>query len=158
MWNNNPSCIVDKKKLLQSLNAHDVRCVVIGAVAGVAHGYSRFTRDVDIFIEPTRLNVEKTMKALSDVGYDVNDVSVKDALTKKLLFRDYILRTDIHPSVLGVDFETVWKNRVQYVFHGEKFYFASLDDLIKMKKAAGRPRDLEDLRYLEEIKRQKEKK
>lgn len=149
---------MDKKKLLQSLNAHEVRCVVIGAVAVVAHGYSRFTRDIDIFIEPTRPNVEKTLKALSDVGYDLSDASVEDALTKKLLFRDNILRTDIHPSVLGVDFETIWKNKVQYVFHGEKFYFASLDDLIKMKKAAGRPQNLEDLRYLEEIKRQQGKK
>ena len=147
---------MDKKKLLRSLNAHKVKCVIIGAVAGVAHGFSRFTRDIDIFIEPTVPNVEKTLKALEEVGYDISDVTIEEALSTKLLFRDYILRTDIHPSVLGVDFDTLWKNRIQYVFHGENFFFSSLDDLIKMKKAAGRPQDLEDLRYLEEIKRQKE--
>ena len=43
-------------------------------------------------------------------------------------------------------------------YEGLPTYYASLDDLIAMKKAAGRPQDLEDLRYLEEIKRQKEMK
>lgn len=149
---------MDPKKLIQSLNEHNVRFVIIGAVAVIAHGHVRTTQDIDIFAEPTKENMTRTLNALKETGYDIQDVTVDEALQKKLLFRDYILRTDIHPSVVGIDFETLWQNKIKLYFHEEEVYFASLDDLIKMKKAAGRPRDLEDLRYLEEIKRQQEKK
>jgi len=147
---------MDTKKLLKSLNENKVRFVVIGATAGIAHGFSRLTKDIDVFVEPTRGNMERTFKALRECGYDLGDTNIEEALEKKLLLRGYILQTDIHPSVTGVDFDTVWKNKVQYAFQGENAYFASLDDLIKMKKAAGRPQDLEDLRHLEEIKKQLE--
>jgi hypothetical protein len=47
----------------------------------------------------------------------------------------------------------VWKNKVRAKFGNTFVYFASLDDLIKMKQAAGRPKDLEDLKILAEIKK-----
>jgi predicted nucleotidyltransferase len=145
---------MDTKTLLRSFNEHKVKFVVIGATAAIAHGFVRTTQDIDIFVEPARENVERTLNALQACGYDVSDVTVDMAREKKLLFRGYILRTDIHPHVTGIDFETVWKNKVQYRFQDQDVYFASLDDLIQMKKAAGRPQDMEDLRHLEEIRRQ----
>ena len=57
--------------------------------------------------------------------------------------------------VKGISFEKVWKNKVKAKL-GETFaWFASLDDLIKMKRAAGRPKDLEDLEYLLRLKKRK---
>ena len=120
----------------------------------IAHGFVRVTQDIDVFVEPTQENMERTFKALGACGYDLMGMTIHEALTKKMLFRGYILRTDIHPFVTGIDFETLWKNKVQLTFQGEQVYFSSLDDLIKMKRAAGRPQDQEDLRHLEEIKRQ----
>ncbi len=149
---------MDIKKLVQLLKEYKVNFVVIGATGGVAHGYSRLTRDIDFFLEPTHENFLNAFQALEKFGYDLQEIPIEEALQKKILFRGYILRTDIHPHVTGIDWETVWKNKVEYTLHGEKVFFASLDDLIQMKKAAGRPKDLEDLRYLEEIKRQLEKK
>ena len=69
-------------------------------------------------------------------------------LAKRLLIRQYILETDIHPFVTGVTFEQVWRHRVRDTLGQTPVYFASLDDLIKMKQAAGRPKDLEALRVL----------
>lgn len=149
---------MDTKILLKSLNDHKVKFVIIGATAGSAHGHKRFTEDIDIFVEPTQENIEKTFKALQTIGYDLNDVTLEEALEKKLLFRGYILKTDIHPHVKGVEWQNVWNHKIELSLNNEKVYFASLDDLILMKKAAGRPKDLEDLRYLEEIKRQLENK
>jgi len=149
---------MDTKTLLKLLNEHKVRFVVIGATAAIAHGFVRTTQDIDIFVEPTRENYEKLFLVLRNFGYDLNDVTIEEGLKKKLLFRGYILRTDIHPYVTGIDFKTLWENKVSYRFQGEEVYFASLDDLIQMKKAAGRPKDQEDLRYLEEIKKQLQKK
>jgi hypothetical protein len=59
---------------------------------------------------------------------------------------------EIHPYVKGVSFDEVWKNKVKSKFGDTFAWFASLDDLIKMKKAAGRPKDIEDLKYLIKLK------
>lgn len=149
---------METKTLLRLLKEHKVRFVVIGATSGVAHGFVRLTKDIDILVEPTRENMSRVFDALRAFGYDLSDTNIEEALEKKLLFRGYILRTDIHPSVKGVDFDVIWEHKVEYTFLGEKVYFASLDDLIVMKEAAGRPQDLEDLRHLKEIKRQLAKK
>ena len=144
---------MDTEGLLRSLNAHSVRYVVIGATAFPVHGYARATLDIDIFIEPTEENAARVREALLAFGYDLSDVSVDDLLRQKVLIRQYILETDIHPFVAGVTFEEVWRNRVQDLLGAEPAAFASLEDLIRMKEAAGRAKDLEDLRVLREISR-----
>jgi len=143
---------MDTESLLQSLNAHKVRYVVIGATAFPVHGYARATLDIDIFIDPTPINARRTLAALTDVGYDVSDVTEADLLKKKLLIRQYALETDIHPFVAGVTFATVWRNRVRSRVGRTATNFASLNDLIRMKRAAGRPKDREDLRVLLKLK------
>lgn len=144
---------MDTEKLLRSLKEHRADFVIIGATAFPVHGYARATLDIDIFIRPSPENAARVRKALSEFGYDLSDVKISDLLGKKLLIRQYIVETDVHPFVAGVTFERVWKNKVRAKY-GETFaYFASLADLIKMKQAAGRPKDLEDLKYLRKLKK-----
>lgn len=143
---------MDIKNLLKSLNEHDVRYVIIGAYAFPFYGYSRATIDVDIFIEPREENIEKTLEALSDFGYDLSDISADDMLNNKILIRQYSLETDIHPFVTGVTFEQIWKNREKGHIEGIETSFASLDDLITMKKTAAREKDLQDLKILQKLK------
>ena len=144
---------MDTESLLKSLKGHKVQFVVIGATAFPVHGYSRATLDIDIFIRPEISNAKKTLSALKDFGYDVSDIAIDELLTKKILIRQYLVETDIHPFVKGVAFDEVWKNKVKAKFGDTYAWFASLDDLIKMKKAAGRPKDLEDLKYLQRLKK-----
>jgi predicted nucleotidyltransferase len=146
---------MDVEGLLKSLKEHKVRFVIIGATAFPVHGYSRATLDIDIFIEPTPRNAERAREALQAFGYDMSDVSVDDLLTNKLLIRQYIVEADIHPFVKGTTFERVWANKVKAKFGGTFVWFASLDDLIQMKKAAGRPKDKEDLKFLRRLKQRK---
>jgi predicted nucleotidyltransferase len=68
-----------------------------------------------------------------------------------------LLEIDIHPYVKGVKFEDVWKHKVNAKMGKVKTHFASLDDLIKMKKAAGRPKDREDLKILLQLKKKRRK-
>jgi predicted nucleotidyltransferase len=143
---------MDTENLLKSLNAHNVRYVVIGATAFPVHGYARATLDVDIFIEATEENAIRTLEALSEFGYDVTDLTVGDLLTHKILIRQYMVETDIHPFVKGVTFDEVWADRVADKIGDTPAYFASLDALIKMKEAASRPKDLEDLKILRALK------
>lgn len=142
---------MDTESLLKSLNAHNVRYVVIGATAFPIHGYARATLDVDILIEATIENAQRTHEALSALGYDLSDVSVDELRTKKVLIRQYLLEVDVHPFARGVAFEDVWARRVEDRLGSTPASFASLEDLIRMKEAAGRAKDLEDLKYLRRL-------
>jgi len=149
---------VDTESLLKSLKEHKVDFVIIGAVAFPVHGYARATLDIDIFIRPTEINAARTWFALKSFGYDVTDVKKEDLLKKKLLIRQYTVETDIHPFVKGIGFERVWTNKVRAKFGRTFVYFASLDDIIKMKRAAGRVKDLDDLKYLLRLRKYKSRK
>ena len=149
---------MDTEGLIRSLKENKVVFVIIGATAFPVHGYSRATLDIDIFIKPERDNAEKTWRALKEFGYDITDIKIEDLLTKKTLIRQYIVETDIHPFVKGSTFQKVWRDKVKSKFGDTYTYFASLDDLIKMKKAAGRPQDTADLKYLVKLKTIKNKK
>jgi predicted nucleotidyltransferase len=145
------------EQLLKLLKENRVKFVIIGATAFPVHGYSRATLDTDIFIKAEKENARRTLKALKVFGYDVTDITIDDLLTKKLLIRQYTVETDIHPIVTGITFEKVWKNKVKARFGKTFVWFASLDDLIKMKKAAGRSKDREDLKYLLRLKKRNQK-
>ena len=148
---------MDTENLLRSLKENKVDFVIIGATAFPLYGYARATLDIDIFIRPTKINAERTWQALKSFGYEVSDVKINDLLTKKLLIRQYTIETDIHPFVKGVSFERIWKNKVRAKFGNTFVYFTSLNDLVKMKRAAARPKDLEDLQYLRKLQKKSRK-
>jgi hypothetical protein len=142
---------VDIESLLRSLNDHSVEYVLIGATAFPVHGYARATLDVDIFIRATPENAQRTHRALTGFGYDLTEVTEEELLTKKILIRQYLVEADIHPYVRGVSFDEVWSRRIYDRLGQTPTAFASLNDLIRMKEAAGRPKDLEDLRVLRRL-------
>lgn len=148
---------MDTEGLLKLLNENSVDFVIIGATAFPVYGYARATLDIDLFVRPELENIKRLKKALMEFGYDLTDISYQDLLNNKLLIRQYIVVTDIHPFVKGVTFEEVWRNKVKSKFGNTKVFFASLDDLITMKEAAGRVKDLEDLKFLKRIKERKKK-
>jgi len=143
---------MDTEKLLKLLKENKVEFVIIGAAAFPVYGYARATLDIDIFIRPTEVCAKRTLVALKAFGYDVTDIKLEDLLKKKLLIRQYAVETDIHPFVKGISFAEVWKNKKRAKFGNTFVYFAALADLIKMKRAAGRAKDREDLKYLLRLK------
>ena len=148
---------MDTEGLLKLLKEHKADFVIIGATAFPVHGYARATLDIDIFIRATKKNAEKTLAALKAFGYDVTDVNKEDLLKKKILNRQYAVETDIHPFVTGITFDRVWKNKVKAKLGNTYAYFASLTDLIRMKQAAARPKDVEDVKYLKKLRPRRRK-
>jgi hypothetical protein len=130
-----------------------VRYVIIDATAFPVHGYVRATIDIDIFIEPTLENAKCTIQALEAFGYDLADTNSDDFLKNKILIRQYLVETDIHPFVKGISFKEVWSTKVKSKIGQTPAYFAGLDALIKMKKAAGREKDKTDLQMLIRLKK-----
>jgi hypothetical protein len=141
---------MDIKTPPQSLLDHKVQFLVIGAWAFPAYGYERPTQVADIFFEPTEENAKNLRDALKNIGYDgIEYISIQKILNKKILLRQFLLQTDTHPFVKGVEFEEAWKDRAETEIKGLKVFVPSLDSLLKMKRAANRPRDIEDIRQLE---------
>ena len=139
------------ERLLQSLKENKAVFVVIGATAFPVYGYARATLDIDIFVKSTRLNIRRVMQALRQFGYDLADFDEADFLTHKVLIRQYLLETDIHPFVKGVTFEEIWKNKISGKIGKAEVFFPSLADMIRMKEATNRSKDREDLKYLRKL-------
>jgi hypothetical protein len=91
------------------------------------------------------------MKALRQFGYDLADFKENDFLTHKVLIRQYVLETDVHPFVKGVSFDEIWKNKISGRIGKADVFFPSLEDMIRMKRAAGRAKDREDLKFLRRL-------
>ena len=138
------------RPIFESFQKHDVRYVVFGGIAVALHGVPRATFDLDILIEPTAENARKLLKALEACGFGTaTQVTAEEIATTQITrLKDRIL-LDIMTSSPGLTFDEAWRNRVQMEFEGQGFYVVSRDDLIRAKRAAGRPRDLEDLRALD---------
>jgi len=149
---------MDTEKLLKLLKENKVIFVVIGASAFPVYGYARATLDIDIFIRSDMENIRRLIRALKEFGYDLTDLKPRDFLENKILIRQYTVEADFHPFVKGITFDEVWKNRISAKFGETRVNFPSLGDMIRMKKAAGRAIDLEDLKYLKRIKEKKEAK
>lgn len=146
---------MDTENLLRLLKENKAIFVVIGATAFPVYGYARATLDLDLFVKPELTNIKRVIKALKKFGYDLMDLSPEEFLKNKILIRQYTVEADIHPFVRGISFDEVWKNKIKAKFGETEVYFPSLNDMIKMKKAAGRAIDREDLKYLKRIKSKK---
>jgi predicted nucleotidyltransferase len=135
--------------VVKSLNSHKVRYVVIGGNAVALHGVPRNTFDLDIMIEPTEANAGRLLAALRDVGFGTADLvtTLRVSQAQITTFNDWV-PLDVMTRVPGLSFATVWKNRMVRKSGGVRVPFLGRRDLIRSKRAAGRPQDLEDVRQL----------
>ncbi len=143
---------MNTERLLRLLKENRVDFVIIGATALPVYGYARATLDIDLFVKPDLGNIKRVIKALEEFGYDLMDLTPEDFLKNKILIRQYTVEADIHPFVKGISFVELWKNKIKAKFGRTEVFFPSLDDMIRMKEAAGRAIDKEDLKYLRRIK------
>lgn len=140
----------DYEKFLGLLNKYQVKYCIIGAYAVAFWGYPRYTKDIDILVEPTKENAKRVISAIREFGIKSQDLTEEDFIRKNRVIQlGYEpVRIDILTSVEGVSFSTVWKNKVEDFYGKEKVYFIGLKELIKIKKKIARPQDLADLEEL----------
>jgi hypothetical protein len=132
------------------LHVHDVRYVVIGGIAAIVHGVPRTTFDVDLLIEASEPNAARLLKALEAAGIDSAALTTpRQLLAHEItIFKD-VVRIDVQTSTPGLSFADAWHRRVEREVSGVPYWILSKPDLIAAKRAAGRPKDLEDVRVLE---------
>ena len=136
--------------VLRSFQRHEVKYVVIGGLAAILHGVPRATFDLDIFIEATPDNARRLLDALLDAGLGTAALtSPGDVLANEIIiFKDRV-RVDVQTSTPGLLFAEAWSRRKTVAYEGQEFFILSKEDLVRSKRAAGRPVDLEDARLLE---------
>lgn len=141
----------DFKEFIASLNANKVRYLVVGGYAVALHGYPRYTKDMDIWIERTPENAARLLKALEQFGFASLGLRETDFLEP-----DQIIqlgypprRIDLLTSLPGVEFGECYPARVEVEIEGVTVLFISLEHLKQNKRASGRHQDLADLENLE---------
>lgn len=149
----------DFADFLVALNNAGASYVVIGGMAVLSLVPYRTTRDLDVLIEPSLENARKVRAAVKAWGNFEPEYAAEDFVSGDILSFGGLLRVEIHSRVPGGEWDAVWKRKVSGTLMGVATHFASLDDLIAMKQAAGRPEkdlpDLERLRRLAEARRRK---
>jgi len=137
------------KDVFASFQKHNVRYLVIGGIAAVLHGVPRATFDLDILIEANEENAQKLLNALEDSRFGTASmIDAKELISHEItIFQDRV-RIDVQTFTPGIDFLSAWENKETMNYQGQEFYVLSKTDLISSKKAAGRDRDLEDVRLL----------
>lgn len=143
------------EEFLSLLNKHSVKYCIIGAYAVAFYAKPRYTKDIDILVEPNKENAQKILRALEEFGFGELSISVDD-LTREgnILQLGYEpLRIDLLTKLEGFQFPDIWQNRVTGDYGSEKVYFIGLDDLIKNKKISARPSDKIDIELLKKARR-----
>lgn len=140
----------DYREFIESLNAHRVRYLVVGAYAVGHFGHPRYTKDLDVWVWLDRANAEKVVTALEQFGFGSLGLKVEDFLSKDTIIQlgyepD---RIDILTDLNDVRFEECFERKVIVSWRGTKVNLISRRDLIRSKQATGRLQDLADIEQL----------
>lgn len=143
--------IQDFEDILILLERHKVQYLVIGGLAFIYHAKPRYTKDIDLWINPQSKNIELTNRVLIEFGSPVilehnnYDQIVQIGVAPN--------RIDLILKVSGMRFNTAWKKRIRGHYGKAKINWIDLDSLIQIKKRIDNPRHQEDVRVLRDVKR-----
>jgi predicted nucleotidyltransferase len=151
---------LDPARVFATLDRHGVDYVTIGAFAVIAHGYVRATADIDLIARQDRANLERLAAVFTELharlrGVDADlleiDPTDPDTLANGASFT---LETAAGPvdylnDVPGAgDYTELRARSIETTAAGVPVRVVGLDDLIRMKRASGRPQDLRDIANL----------
>ena len=143
----------DFKDLLTDLNDFQVKYLVVGGYAFIHYVEPRYTKDIDIWIEPTPENAIRLRDALVSFGGWVEGMSLEHFSMERTLFQIGLppARVDFLTSISGLVFDSAYAGRKTVLIGDMTVPFISLPDLMIAKKVAGRPQDLIDLEALQRV-------
>ena len=152
--------------IVLALTAADARYLIVGGLAVVAHGFVRFTADLDLVLDPSTDALRRAVAALAGLGYrprapvafeefadpeKCGEWMREKGLTVFSLFSPEHEATEVDLFVEPpFEFETAYSRAVRLeLAPGVPASFVALEDLISMKRSAGRPQDLQDVAQLQ---------
>lgn len=151
---------LDLHRLFETLDRHRVRYVIIGGIAAIAHGNQRATFDLDVTPHPDPANLTRLAGALTELnarlrGIDGLDHDLSPTDPDHLAYGgNWTLTTDAGPLDVMADpagaapYDDLERRGASVELRGHTLRVVGRDDLIAMKRAAGRPKDLDDIAAL----------
>lgn len=153
--------------IIEALNRNEVRYVVVGGVAVVLHGHARLTADLDLAVDLSRAEAKKAIDTLVGIGLrpraPVEPSGFADPETRARWIAEqgmqvFSMWDPANPmrsvdlfADNPVDFEELWARSELLPLLATTVRVASIPDLIRLKRLAGRPEDLLDIEALEAI-------
>ncbi len=140
------------RDMLSALNGSSAEYLVVGAHAIAIYATPRATGDFDIWVRPTRENAQRVWDALIRFGAPRSRLSIDDLHARDNIYQIGVApyRIDILTSVTGVEFDEAWAHRNKCQIDGISVSVIGRDELLKNKRATGRPKDLADVAWLEQ--------
>jgi len=140
----------DFVELLRLFNRHRVRYCIVGAYAVAFHARPRYTKDLDILVEPSPKNGERIVNALKAFGFGSLKLTAQDFIQPgRFVQLGYEpIRVDLLTSLEGFTFEQVWQHRAVGRYGNVQTFFIGRGELIRNKELSARRQDQADLERL----------
>ena len=140
----------DFEELLKLFNKHRVRYCIIGAYAVAFHARPRYTKDMDILVEPSIGNGQRIVRALKEFGFGGLKLKPEDFVQPgRFVQLGYEpVRIDLLTSIEGCAFDQVWTHRARGQYGNVRTFFIGRNELIRNKKLSARHQDHADLELL----------
>ena len=121
--------------------------MVVDGYAVIHYTEPRYTKDLDVLVEPSQTNARRVHAALTDFVGRLESIDPTTLAEPGLWLKlgRAPARIDILTSIRGVRFETAWRNRLKARYDDLRVNFISRRDLMRNKRAVARPQDLIDL-------------
>jgi hypothetical protein len=148
-----PATWEDLRTLVRYLNEAQVEYALIGGYAIAAHGFNRFSEDIDLLVNPSSENTARWILALSRLP----DGAARELTDEPNVFADetrYAVRindeftVDVMPSAGGVPWEELKSHITQRKIEGESVPILDIEGLLKTKQGS-RPKDQLDAAVLQ---------
>jgi hypothetical protein len=146
--------IQDFEDLLELLEKHEVKYLIIGGLAFIYHAKPRYTKDMDLWIGPSPDNIDRANAALAEFGCPT--LLARDEPRQVVQIGVAPDRIDLIVEVGAIRFDAAWQKRIVGRYGRSAALWIDLDSLIEIKQAIDSPRHQEDARILIEVKRLRE--
>ncbi len=144
------SAVADFQDLLRLFDRHHVRALIVGGMAFIFHAKPRYTKDMDLWLDPGTANVEAANRALEEFGSP--EFLDPDDTGEILQIGVEPNRIDLLREMGGFDFEAAWRRRISRPYGDAPANWIDLETLIAIKSAIDHPRHQEDARILRQVK------
>lgn len=155
------------EQVLSALTEGNVRYLVVGGVAVVLHGHLRTTLDLDLVLHLEHENLERALAVLDGLGFQPRvpvplrsfaDVNARELWAREKNMTVFSIWHPDHPGFAidlfirePFDFEAAYNRALVVPLQEATATVVSLDDLIAMKRLAGRPQDESDIEALSRL-------
>ena len=138
--------VQDFEDVLDLLERQDVRYLIIGGLAFIYHAKPRFTKDIDIWLDPEPDNLARANASLADFGspYLLNLADNGEILQLGVAPN----RIDLLREAAPLAFEDAWRRRVESTYGRARACWIAIEDLLAIKERIDHPRHREDARVL----------